>query len=276
MTSRVLTLKAIALIDRGLHQLSQSAGGSREIPAMRQGGSATFDRRRFFATSASSLAALLLAGCDSQGPRSARRLLQFATQRNEVIERWLLRHTSMDHGSPGAIVAGNRFPSYFVSPTVPVFDPALYGPWVLEVVGLVRTPLRLTLDDLHALPFVEQRVNHYCVEGWNAVARFGGVPLHHLASRANVLPEATSVDFQSFDSGYHESWDVETALHPQTMIVYAKDGEALAPAYGAPARVHSPLKLGYKNTKYLTRVEFRSERNGGYWSDRGYEWFGGT
>ena len=48
------------------------------------------------------------------------------------------------------------------------------------------------------------------------------------------------------------------------------------PAYGAPARVHSPIKLGYKNTKYLTRIMFLPERNGGYWTNAGYEWFGGT
>ena len=203
-------------------------------------------------------------------------MLAFATRRNEVIERWLLRHTSMDHGSPGAIIAGNRFPSYFISRTVPMFDAALQGAWTLEVGGMVRTPLRLTLDDLQAMPRTTQRVNHFCVEGWNAVAQFAGVPVREIARRAGVLPAAAAVDFQSFDDGYHESWDMESALHPQTLIVYAKDGAPLTPAYGAPARVHSPVKLGYKNTKYLTRLVFMPERNGGYWSDKGYEWFGGT
>jgi len=75
---------------------------------------------------------------------------------------------------------------------------------------------------------------------------------------------------------YHESWDVESALHPQTIVAYGKDGHLLTPAYGAPARLHSPVKLGYKNTKYLTRVVFAGERNGGYWTDQGYEWYGGT
>ncbi|MGI8549109.1 MAG: molybdopterin-dependent oxidoreductase, partial [Gemmatimonadaceae bacterium] len=47
-------------------------------------------------------------------------------------------------------------------------------------------------------------------------------------------------------------------------------------AHGAPARLYSPIKLGYKNTKYLTRIVFMPVRNGGYWSDQGYEWFAGT
>jgi DMSO/TMAO reductase YedYZ molybdopterin-dependent catalytic subunit len=90
------------------------------------------------------------------------------------------------------------------------------------------------------------------------------------------MPEAEYVDFQSFDSGYHESWDLESALHPQTLVAYGLDGGTLGPAHGAPARLHSPVKLGYKNVKYLTRVAFLPKRNGGYWSDQGYEWYGGT
>ena len=57
---------------------------------------------------------------------------------------------------------------------------------------------------------------------------------------------------------------------------WAGDGRWLGVNHGAPARVHSPVKLGYKNTKYLTRVVFMPMQNGGYWSDQGYEWYGGT
>lgn len=255
MTTRFDRLKVVDLIDRSVE---------------------TLDRRLFFKTSATSLALAWLSACNSYGPDSAKKLLAYATKKNEMVERWLTRHTAMDHGSPGAVVAGNRFPSYFVSPSVPVFDPAVSGPWTLEVSGLVATPLVLSLEQLIAMPRVEQRVNHYCVEGWNAVARFAGVPLRDIAAAAGVLPNATVVDFQSFDDGYHESWDMESAMHPQTIIVYAKDGDALSPAYGAPARVHAPVKLGYKNTKYLTKIVFMDAPNGGYWSDRGYEWYGGT
>lgn len=272
MTSRLIRLKTIAQIDRAVDSLTtapaHAAAEVRGVPAI--------DRRKFFQASASSLALAFLAGCDSQGPRGANRVLAYATRKNEVIEQWLLRHTSMDDGSPGARIAGDRFPSYFISRTVPMYDAAASGPWALEVSGMVTTPLRLTLDQLMALPRVEQRVNHFCVEGWNAVAQFVGVPVSEIARLAGAQPGADIVDFQSFDNAYHESWDIESALHPQTLIVYAKDGRPLTPAYGAPARVHSPIKLGYKNTKYLTRLVFMAERNGGYWSDRGYEWFGGT
>jgi DMSO/TMAO reductase YedYZ molybdopterin-dependent catalytic subunit len=123
---------------------------------------------------------------------------------------------------------------------------------------------------------VTQRVDHFCVEGWTARAEWTGVRVNELARLAGATSDAQYVDFQSFDSDYHESWDIESALHPQTLVAYGMDRAMLGPGHGAPARVHSPVKLGYKNTKYLTRVLFMPVRSGGYWSDRGYEWYGGV
>jgi DMSO/TMAO reductase YedYZ molybdopterin-dependent catalytic subunit len=236
------------------------------------------DRRAFIAAglagSASGL--LTLAGCDATGPKSAGGLLRAAERWNERVERGLFRHDAMNAAPAGAKPAGERLPSYFVSAQVPVWDEAARGVWRLEVGGMVRRPLRLTLDELKALPRTELRLEHFCVEGWSAVAVRTGVRLSDLARVADLDPRAGYVDFQSFDDDYHESWDIESGLHPQTLIVYGQDGQLLDPAFGAPARVYSPVKLGYKNTKYLTRILFLPQRNGGYWSDQGYEWYGGV
>lgn len=182
----------------------------------------------------------------------------------------------MDVAGPDVHEAGSAFPSYYVSDSVPIWDSAASGPWTLEVSGLVAKPARLTLDDLQRLPRKSERVNHYCVEGWTAVATWFGVPVRDLAAVVQPSREARYVDFVSFDDGYHESWDIESATHPQTLIAYGMDGALLGPAHGGPARVYSPVKLGYKNTKYLTKVVFLPVRNGGYWSDQGYEWYGGV
>jgi DMSO/TMAO reductase YedYZ molybdopterin-dependent catalytic subunit len=234
-----------------------------------------FDRRDFLRAGGASLSAMLLGACDAQGPKSTLKLLDYAERKNEGVERALFRHASMDHAKPGVAAAGEKFPSYFIADNVPTLDAGALAAWRLEIGGMVGNPLSLTLADLMRIDRKTQRVNHYCVEGWTAVAQFTGAPLQTLAKMALVDPAAQYVDFQSFDDGYHESWDIESALHPQTLIVYAKDGGALSPAYGAPARVHSPVKLGYKNTKYLTKIWFMPTRNGGYWSDQGYEWYGG-
>ena len=233
-------------------------------------------RRDFLSASALAIGSALLAACDSHGPKGSERVLRYAERKNEGVERWLLRHTSMNDPKDGWRTAGRAFPMYFVSKTMPTWDAASRGPWSLEVAGDVERPLRLTLDDLLRMRQQRQRVDHFCVEGWTAVATFWGVPMASIAKAAGACPEAQYVDFASFDDDYHESWDLESATHPQTMIVYAKDVQFLSPGYGAPARLHSPVKLGYKNVKYLTRINFLRERNGGYWSDQGYEWYGGT
>lgn len=233
------------------------------------------DRRRFLALTVTGFAGLL-AACDSRGPDNAQKLLRYAERKNEGLERWLVQHTRMDAVKSGARDAGAHFPKYFISRVMPVWNEAERGPWTLEVTGLVRQPWRFELSDLLRLPHVTQRVNHYCVEGWTAVASWTGVRVRDLATFVGAPPEARYVDFESFDSDYHESWDIESATHPQTLIAYGMDGAYLGAGHGAPARLHSPIKLGYKSVKYLTRVVFMAERNGGYWSDQGYEWYAGT
>jgi DMSO/TMAO reductase YedYZ molybdopterin-dependent catalytic subunit len=234
------------------------------------------DRRTFLRATSGAMGALMLAACDAVGPEAAKPLLHFAERKNEGLERLLFQHTSMNVPRTGAQLAGGHFPSYFISQQVPMWDPAVRGPWHLEINGAVRTPLRLTLADLASLPRTGYKLDHFCVEGWTAVAIRTGVRLSDLARLAGALPQARYVDFQSFDDDYHESWDIESAMHPQTLVVYAQDGHYLNAAWGAPARIYSPVKLGYKNTKYLTRITFLPERNGGYWSDQGYEWYGGV
>jgi DMSO/TMAO reductase YedYZ molybdopterin-dependent catalytic subunit len=236
----------------------------------------SIDRRRFLQLTGASLTAAFLAACDSEGPKSAARLLAFAERRNEGVGRFLFRHTSMDHAPAGAPDAGAAFPQYYISDDVPVWDASVRGPWSLEVTGLVDRPVKLSLEELQRLPRTTQRVNHFCVEGWTAVAEWTGTRVSELAKLVGVQPAAQYVDFASFDEGYHESWDLASAMHPQTLVAYGMDGQPLGPGHGAPARVHSPVKLGYKNTKYLVRVQFMAARNGGYWTDQGYEWYAGT
>lgn len=232
-------------------------------------------RRRFLTITSAGVAAGIV-GCDSMGPRKLDPVLAFAERKNEGLERWIFRHRAEDRVPANARLAGGAFPKYFVSDEMPVWDPGAQGVWKLEVSGAVQRPLSLTLEELVKLSRVRQKVDHFCVEGWTARAEWWGLRVSELARMVGATTDAQYVDFQSFDSDYHESWDMESAMHPQTLIAIAMDGRMLSPGHGAPARLHSPIKLGYKCTKYLTRVVFLPERNGGYWSDRGYEWYAGT
>ena len=96
-------------------------------------------RRDFLIQGSGLVSAALLAACNSN-PRSADKLLKYAERKNLVVERKLFRHTSMDVVQAGAHEAGNKLPSYFIAPSVPVWDESVRGKWALDVSGLVGNP----------------------------------------------------------------------------------------------------------------------------------------
>jgi DMSO/TMAO reductase YedYZ molybdopterin-dependent catalytic subunit len=173
---------------------------------------------------------------------------------------------------PSATTPEDAFPAYFISDSMPLPPPG----WMLKIGGLVKRPLQLSLAELQAMARTSMRVQHHCVEGWSAVASWQGVRLSEIARRAEVDRRVRFVEFRSFDSGYWSSWDLASALHPQTLLAYGFNGRPLTPAHGAPLRLYSAVKLGYKSVKYLTEVNFMPHRTGGYWEDQGYEWFAGV
>ena len=93
---------------------------------------------------------------------------------------------------------------------------------------------------------------------------------------AGLDPRVKFVEFRSFDSGYWSSWDLASAMHPQTLLAYGFNNGPLYAEQGAPLRVYSAVKLGYKMVKYLTEINFLPSPTGGYWETQGYEWFAGV
>jgi DMSO/TMAO reductase YedYZ molybdopterin-dependent catalytic subunit len=218
------------------------------------------------------LALLGLAACNTKKPK--RGVLGASERVNETVER-ILNH-DVDP-SPRGVTPQSAYPSYHVAPAVPVIP----SDWVLEINGKVGKPLRLSLDDLKKLPITTKRIEHFCVEGWRAVAEWTGVRVSEIAKLAGAK-DTDYVEFRSFDAptiesrGYWSSWDSESALHDHTLLAFGMNGRPLLPAYGAPVRLFGAVKLGYKNVKYLTEVNFLDQRTGGYWENQGYEWFAGV
>jgi len=166
----------------------------------------------------------------------------------------------------------SAFPAYFIADSMP----RVPANWTLSVGGLVERELVLTLDQLQKMPRTDLRVRHHCVEGWSAVASWHGVQISEIAKAAGLKPGAKYVEFNSFDEDYFSSWDLGSAMHPQTILAYGFNGLPLGANHGAPLRVYSAVKLGYKMCKYLTEVNFLPNKTGGYWEDQGYDWFGGV
>jgi DMSO/TMAO reductase YedYZ molybdopterin-dependent catalytic subunit len=157
--------------------------------------------------------------------------------------------------------------------STPVIDPEKYR---LIIDGEVNNPLSLTLAEIYDLPQTSMIIRHVCVEGWAAIVQWGGVCLQELIALAEPQANVKFAYFKSAD-GYYESWDIASALHPQTLLAYEKNGEPLPVDNGAPLRVASPIKLGYKQSKWVTQISLLSGLPifKGYWEDQGYDWFAG-
>ena len=139
------------------------------------------------------LAALALAGCNSRGPRGAQGALRAAERWNERVERKLFRPTARNVPSTRAPAAGLKFPSYFVSAEMPVWDEAQRGVWRLEVRGLFDSPMRLTLDEIKSLTPSEARLEHFSVEGCYAKAVRTVVSQSDLSLHYCMSPDARYV-----------------------------------------------------------------------------------
>jgi DMSO/TMAO reductase YedYZ molybdopterin-dependent catalytic subunit len=158
--------------------------------------------------------------------------------------------------------------------TTPKIDPIDYK---LIVDGDVKFPAELNLFNLKKLPFTSMIMQHVCVEGWAAIVQWGGIRLRDLAQMVQPKDSVRYVLFESADK-YTESWDLASSLHPQTLLAYQKNGQPLPVENGAPLRLAAPIKLGYKQSKWVTKISFVSQipQGGkGYWEEQGYEWFGG-
>jgi hypothetical protein len=148
---------------------------------------------------------------------------------------------------------------------------AVLAEWTLTVDGLVQSPRVLSFAQLLALPRQDQVTDFHCVEGWSVYdVPWNGVHLSQLLALVSPLPAATHLTFHCFGDGYDESLPLDVALEPRTMLGYGVGGNTLPVAHGFPLRVVVPRLFGYKNAKYVQRIEVGDAPVDGYWVRRGY------
>ncbi len=143
-----------------------------------------------------------------------------------------------------------------------------FANYSLEVGGLVKRQLYLTLEDLRAMPKQTQITKHCCIQGWSGVAEWGGVSLRHIVGLCQPLPSARYIVFYAFDNkstsephaqgpGYfYGTIRMELADDPQTILAYEMNGQPLPILHGAPLRLRVETQLGFTMVKYISAIEF--------------------
>ncbi|HLK14058.1 MAG TPA: molybdopterin-dependent oxidoreductase [Fimbriimonadaceae bacterium] len=158
--------------------------------------------------------------------------------------------------------------------------------WRLQVVGAAEG-LAVTLAELQALPVVDMVTELRCIEGWSCVVHWTGCRLRDFV--AKYPPKDRKIDVERLetlppyigmatpDGEYFVGLDMASAVHPQTLLCWAMNGEPLTQGHGAPLRLVIPAKYGVKNIKRIGTITYATERPKDFWASdpEGYDWFAG-
>jgi DMSO/TMAO reductase YedYZ molybdopterin-dependent catalytic subunit len=234
--------------------------------------------RRLFLRRGLSLGALsLLAGCDLTDKLTysdkVQKMLTAMSRWNDGVQSWLFDPKRLAPEFPASMIT-NPFPfnAYYGEDEVRVVDSTDYK---LEVSGRVKEKKVWRLPELYALPQVSQITRHICVEGWSAIGKWSGPRFSDFLQRVGADTTAKYVGFKCADD-YYTSIDMATALHPQTIMAFKYADQVIPPKYGFPWKLRIPTKLGFKNPKHVVALFVTNEDPGGYWEDKGYNWFSGS
>ena len=252
------------------------------------------DRRGWLKGAAASAGALVASACDrlTQAP-GVQQTLASAEGLTQTVQRGLFPRAALaPEFSPRDIS-----PDFRANGTINPQDAAYvalrdsgFATYRLVVDGLVERPQALSLAELRSLPARTQITRHDCVEGWSSIGRWTGARLSAVLRSAGLKDEARFIVFHCADklgpaadesARYYESIDLEDAFHEQTILAYDMNEAPLPVAHGAPVRLRVERQLGYKHAKYVMRIEAvdsvarLGRGKGGYWEDRGYEWYAG-
>jgi hypothetical protein len=165
--------------------------------------------------------------------------------------------------------------------------------WHLEVISDDSKPearrLSLNMDEIRRLPRTESNAEFRCIEGWSEPIAYAGVRFSDflrilgLGARQGAPafqgPQAAElfpyVALETPDGEYYVSLDMESMLHPQTILAYELNGKPLSADNGSPLRLIVPVKYGIKSLKRVGKIYFSNRRPRDYWAENGYDWFAG-
>jgi DMSO/TMAO reductase YedYZ molybdopterin-dependent catalytic subunit len=230
------------------------------------------DRRKILRGGLSLGALTMLTGCDVTRRDSVQTVLKAVSSWNDRAQALMFRPSHLAPTfRPDQVVKPPRFNAWF---DIEGLQPVDGNAWRLELAGLIGDKRPWPLRQINELPEQEIIVRHVCVEGWDYIGQWSGVNLRLFLERIGADLTAKYVAFKCADD-YYGSIDMPSALHPQTLLATKYAGEPLADPFGFPLRLRTAVKLGFKNPKWITAMEVTNEWRGGYWEDRGFNWFSG-
>ena len=233
---------------------------------------ADIDRRKLLRGTLSLGALTFLTGCNVSDRASVQDVLRTVSAFNDRVQALLFDPTRLATTySPHQVVKPPRFNAYYEIEDVRPIDLAT---WKLEFAGLIADKRPWTLDDIYRFPEQEIIIKHICVEGWDYIGQWSGPNLRRFLTRIGADLTAKYVAFHGNDD-YMECIDMASALHPQTILATKYAGEPITDPYGAPLRLRTAVKLGYKNAKWVRAIEVTNTYPGGFWEKQGFNWFAG-
>ena len=229
--------------------------------------------RRGFIRGGLSLGALtMLTGCDWKTPDAAETALRSISAFNDRVQALIFDPNKLAPTFPESrVIKPPKFNAYYDIMDVKPVDGAS---WRLELAGLIDDKRPWTIEQIATLPEQEEIIRHVCVEGWDYIGQWSGVPFATFLKRVGADTRAKYVNFKTYDN-YPSSIDMATALHPQTLLATKYAREALAAPFGYPLRLRTATKLGYKNPKWITAIEVTNTYMPGFWEKTGFNWFAG-
>jgi DMSO/TMAO reductase YedYZ molybdopterin-dependent catalytic subunit len=146
--------------------------------------------------------------------------------------------------------------------------------WRLKIDG-ASSPVALSLDAIRELPAHEMITELRCIEGWSTIVKWKGARLRDLMERFPPPNPVRFVSMETANRGYYVGLDIESALHPQSLLVYEMNDAPLNWLHGAPLRLAIPIKYGIKNIKAIAAIRYTDIRPADFWAERGYDWYAG-
>ena len=136
-----------------------------------------------------------------------------------------------------------------------------FANYELRIYGLVANPKVFSFAELKAMPKQEQITEHFCIQGWSGVAKWGGIPMRHILDSVRPQPQARYVAFYSFAGGseggrYYDVHRIENMAHHLTILAYEMNGAPVSVLHGAPLRLRCENELGFKQVKWIEAMEF--------------------